>query len=116
MDIKNILDEIVDRVVLAENFHDDFHPDHHPLYEPLGKKRKFSNQDRLVKKRKYSQKALFNKKKAFKRVKKMFPTLNNWEMQNIMGELYCFVHQDGHHVQFFQNGDMASFCIASNVL
>ena len=64
MDIKNILDEIVDRVVLAENFHDDFHPDHHPLYEPLGKKRKFSDQARLVKKRKYSQKVLFNKKKS----------------------------------------------------
>ena len=35
-EVRNIVEELVKRVVLSETYNDTFHPDAHPLYAPLG--------------------------------------------------------------------------------
>ena len=35
-EIRNVMNELISRVVLSETYFDTFHPDAHPLYAPLG--------------------------------------------------------------------------------
>ena len=35
-EVRNVMNELISRVVLSETYFDTFHPDAHPLYAPLG--------------------------------------------------------------------------------
>lgn len=45
-EIKNVVEELVKRVVLSETYNETFHPDAHPLYAPLGYQEKMKKRVR----------------------------------------------------------------------
>ena len=125
-EITFIMDELIERVVLAETFIHDFHPDHHPLYKPLGE-RKENNKSLNKRKRSESMETQFDEDEILENMNPLHdincsdPFLydhiqylkhfkSGWKRRQVMPGMYAWVHDEGHSVMLFDNDEVASVC------
>lgn len=127
-EITCIVDELIDRVVLAETFIYDFHPDYHPLIKPLGQ-RKENNTASNKRKRSESMETQFDPDEMtenmcplheiecsdpflHKNLQYLKHIEGGWKRRQIMNGMYALVHDEGHSVLLSDNNEVQSVCYA----